>query len=136
MTTASTLRAGRTGLARLLAIHGIVTLAAGVVLFIAPGAIPGAVGVVVDPNAFLVCYLLGAAELAIAFLSFGAARLDDADAVRLVSGAFIVFHVATAAGEAFAFTQGVSAAIWGNIAVRAIVAVLFAYFGLYRVLRH
>ena len=126
-------KAAQTNAARLLVVHGVVTLAAGMVLFAAPGAIPGAVGVFVDPAAYLVCYLLGAAEIAIAVLSFGAARLQDASAVRLVSLAFIVLHVATAAAEAYAFTQGVSATIWANVATRAVVAALFAYYGIYRI---
>jgi hypothetical protein len=116
-------------LAKLLVIHAIVTFAAAAVLVIAPGLIPGAVGVDVDASAYLVCYLLGTAELAIAALSFGAARLKDLQALRLVCIVLIVFHLSTAAVEAYAYTQGVSARIWGNVAVRVVVAALFAYYG-------
>lgn len=123
-------------IARLLVIHGIVTLAAGIVLVVAPGMIPGAVGVEVDPSAYLVSYLLGAAEMAIAVLSFGAARLTDSHALRLVSVVFIVFHLLTAAVEVLAFAQGVSATVWGNVAVRVVVAGLFAYYGIHRTRTH
>ena len=126
-------QSARTNAVRLFTVHGAVTLAAAVVLFLAPAAIPGAVGVAIDPTAYLVCYLLGAAEVGIAVLSFGAARLRDASAVRLVSLVFVVFHVASAAAEVYAFTQGVSGTIWGNIAIRAVVAALFAYFGIHRI---
>jgi hypothetical protein len=120
-------------LARLLRIHAALTLAAGVVLVVAPGLIPGAVGVAVAPPAYLVCYLLGAAELALAVLSFGAARLADPDALRLVAACFVVFHLATAALEVYAFAQGASAAIWVNVAVRTSAAALFAYYGVHRI---
>ena len=37
-------------------------------------------------------YLVGAAELAVAVLSFGATRLTDRDALRLVVATFVVLH--------------------------------------------
>jgi hypothetical protein len=116
-------------LARLLVAHAILTLAAAVVLVIAPDLIPGAVGVELDADAYVVSYLLGTAELAIAALSFGAARLKDPQALRLVCSVLIVFHLSTAAVEAYAYIQGVSARIWGNVVIRIVVAALFAYYG-------
>jgi hypothetical protein len=119
---------GSVNLARLLVIHAIVTLAAAAVLVIAPDLIPGAVGVDLDPSAHLMSYLLGTAELAIAALSFGAARLKDPQALRLVCSVLIVFHLSTAAVEGYAYIQGASARIWGNVAIRVVVAALFAYY--------
>jgi hypothetical protein len=101
-----------------------------VVLIVAPAAIPGAVGILIDPSIYLVCYLLGAAEIAIAFLSYYAKNLTDPPALRLIALTFVVFHAVTAIVEVFAFMQGVSAAIASNIALRVAAAALFAYYGL------
>jgi hypothetical protein len=117
-------------LRRLLTLHALVTLAAGVVLIAAPGLIPGTVGVRITPDAYLVCYLLGAAELAMAFLSFAGRTLRQPDGARLLAWTMIVFHGCTAAVEAYAFTQGVHTAIWANVAVRGAVIALFIQYGL------
>jgi hypothetical protein len=114
--------------ARLLVAHGVVTLAAGIVLVAAPAAIPAAVDVQVPSGAFLVPYLLGAAEIAIAVLSFGASRLTDPRALRLVAVTLIVFHLTTAAVEAYAFFQDRAAAgVWINVGVRLAVSALLGY---------
>jgi multisubunit Na+/H+ antiporter MnhC subunit len=44
----------------LFSVHAIVTLAAGVVLIVALPAIEGVVGIRIEPNACLLCYLLAA----------------------------------------------------------------------------
>ncbi|MEJ2857600.1 MULTISPECIES: hypothetical protein [unclassified Saccharothrix] len=115
--------------ARLLVAHGIVTLAAGVVLIAAPAAIPAAVHVDVPSSAFLVPYMLGAAEIAIAVLSFGGSRLTDPKALRLIATTLIVFHLTTAAVEAYASFQGRTAAgVWINVGVRLAVSALLGYY--------
>lgn len=115
--------------ARLLIVHGIVTLAAGVVLVAAPAAIPAAVDVEVPDGAFLVAYMLGAAEIAIAVLSFGASRLTDPQALRLIAITLIVFHLTTAAVEAYAFSQDRTAVdVWINVGVRLAVSALLGYY--------
>ncbi|MDP4512025.1 hypothetical protein [Nonomuraea turcica] len=114
----------------LLTLHGLVTLAAGVVLIAAPGLVPSAVGIRIPADAYLVCYLLGAAELAVAFLSFAGRTLRQPDGLRLVAWTMIVFHGCTAAVEAYAFTRGVHAAIWANVALRLAVIALFTHYGL------
>ncbi|MDP4511799.1 hypothetical protein [Nonomuraea turcica] len=119
-------------LRRLLILHALVTFAAGVVLIAAPGLIPGAVGVRVAPDAYLVCYLLGVAELAVAFLSFAGRTLRQPEGVRLATWTMIVFHGCTAAVEIYAFTQGIHAAIWANVALRVAVIALFVHYGLRR----
>jgi len=111
-------------------LHGLVTAAAGVVLFVAPGAIPAAVGVAVPDEARLLPFMLGAAELAVAVLSFGAAQLTDRRALRLLVVVIAAFHVVTAVAEVYAFALGgVSPLIWVNVAIRLVVAALFLYVG-------
>ncbi|MFI9550122.1 hypothetical protein [Nonomuraea endophytica] len=116
----------------LLIAHGLVTLAAGVVLVVAPGLVPSAVGITLPADAYLVCYLLGAAELAVSFLSFAARNLQHTEGTRLVAWTMIVFHGCTAAVEVYAFTGGVHAGIWANVALRLAVIALFAHYGLRR----
>lgn len=116
----------------LLLVHAIITFVAGVVLIVAPTVIPDTLGIQVQPSAYLLCYLLGAAEIALAFLSFMARSLRDGSALRLVALTFIVFHLATGAVEVLAFAQGVDAKIWGNIALRLLISLLFFYQGIYK----
>jgi hypothetical protein len=117
-------------LKRLFVIHALVTFVAGAVLIVAPELIPAAVGISIDPSAYLVCYLLGAAEIAVAFLSYYAKNLTDPPGLRLITLTFVVFHAVTAIVEIFAFMQGLSAAIWSNVALRVVAVILFTYYGL------
>jgi hypothetical protein len=73
-------------------VHGLITLAGAVVLTAWPTAIPSAVGITVERKEYLLVYLVGAAELAVAVLSFGATRLTDVAALRLVVTTFVVLH--------------------------------------------
>lgn len=111
-------------------LHGIITLAAAVVLIVAPALIPATVAIPVTPDQYLLCYFLGAAEGAIAFLSFESRKIKDAAALRMVSAGFIVFHAATGLLEAFALTQGLSPKILVNIALRVGIAGLFYAYGI------
>jgi len=117
----------------LLIIHALITGLAGIVLIVGPGLIPGTVGITLAQGQNLLSYLLGAAEIGIAVLSFGAAYLSDVRAIRLVAVTMIVFHLCTAAIEGYAFTQGLDAMIWANVVLRVIVSLLFGYFGLYKI---
>lgn len=116
----------------LFAVHALLTLAAGVVLIVAPELIPGAVGIKLEPNAYLLCYLLAAAELSIAFLSWSSRKISDVRALRLIITAFIVFHTASGILEIYASAKSASAIIWGNVAVRVFIVFLFAYYGFYK----
>ncbi len=108
-------------------VHGVVTLAAAVVLVVAPRAIPSAVNIPVDRAAFLLCYLLAATELAIALMSFGAVHLRDPAAVRLIVLVFIAFHLATGLLEILYLTYSpASAALIANVVVRFGAAGVFA----------
>ncbi|RDH77879.1 hypothetical protein DVS77_13560 [Mycolicibacterium moriokaense] len=76
-------------------VHGLITLAGAVVLTVFPTAIPSVVGITVTRPQYLLVYLVGAAELAVAVLSFGAARLTDRAALGLVVTTFVVLHGAS-----------------------------------------
>jgi hypothetical protein len=114
----------------LFGIHAILTFAAGVVLVVAPSAIPGMVGIHIEPGAYLLCYLLAAAEFGVSALSWGARSVTDVRALRVIVIAFIVLHSASGLLEIYAFACGLTRAIWGNIALRVIAVALFTYYGL------
>ncbi len=119
-------------LSKLLIIHGIITLAAGVVLSFAPGFIPGAVGIHMDPGAYLICYLLAASEFSLAVLSFCGSALTDVKALHAIVISCLVLHLSSAALEIVAYKQGLSAGIWWNVLLRIVVSILFWYFGFYK----
>ena len=116
-------------LTRLLLFHAVITFAAGLVLIVAPATIPATVGIRLPTDARLIAYLLGSAEIALAFLSFFARHIQDGAALRLIALTFIVFHLATGAVEVLAFTQGLDAKIWGNVALRLVISLLFYFYG-------
>lgn len=74
-------------------VHGLITLAGAVVLTAFPTAIPSAVGITLERSDYLLVYLAAAAELAVAVLSFGAIRLTDPAALRLIVTTFVVLHL-------------------------------------------
>ena len=74
------------------ALHGLITLAGAVVLMVFPKAIPSMVGVTITRPDYLLVYLVGAAELAFAVLSFGAIRLTDWSALSLIVATLVVLH--------------------------------------------
>ncbi len=121
-------------LRKLLIIHALITFAAGIVLIFSPQLIPGTVGIQIDPKANLLCYLLGTSEVSMAVLSYYSTTLKDTKALRLVCLTFLIFHTTTAAVEFYAFTQGLSINILGNVVLRIIVATLFTYYGFFKTL--
>jgi predicted small integral membrane protein len=90
--TATTMRTP-TFLRAVFLVHGLITLAGAAVLTVAPAAIPSAVGITLERGDYLLVYLVGAAELAVAVLSFGAARLTDPQALGLVITTLVVLHL-------------------------------------------
>jgi hypothetical protein len=78
-----------------LSVHGAITLAGAVVLVVFPTAIPATVGITLERGDYLLVYLVAAAELSAAVLSFGALRLTDRAALRLVVATFVVLHGAS-----------------------------------------
>lgn len=117
------------GLRKLLIIHGVITLAAAIVLVVSPGLIPRMAGVRLAPDADLLAYLLAGAEFGIAFLSFGGSRLGDPQALRLIAGGCIVFHATSALLEAYAvWRQMGNSLLVANIAARIAILALFVWF--------
>lgn len=110
----------------LLLVHGLVTLAAALVLIIAPGFIPGLIGIGLPASANLVAYLLAAAELALAVLSLGGSRLADPIALRLIATTCVVLHAASAALMLYA-THGapLNRIVLLNVIARGVIIVLF-----------
>jgi hypothetical protein len=76
-------------------IHGAITLAGAFVLTAFPTAIPSAVGITITRPDYLLVYLVATAELAVAVLSFGAARITDWAALRLIVTTLVVLHSAS-----------------------------------------
>jgi hypothetical protein len=74
-------------------IHGVITLAGAVVLVAFPTAIPSLVGISLGREDYLLVYLVAAAELALAVLSFGAAQLTDPAALGLVVTTLVALHL-------------------------------------------
>jgi hypothetical protein len=118
----------RKGLSILLAVHGLITFAAGMVLAIAPGLIPSVVGIQWDPHSNLVAYLLAGAEFGFAALSLGGSRLQDPRALRVIAWSCIVFHAASGALEIVAYFQGAGVTILANVLARVVICALFAFF--------
>jgi hypothetical protein len=115
------------GLRALLVVHGFITAAAGLVLTVAPSLIPSVVGISLEPNAYVLAYLLAGAEFGLSVLSFGGSGLVDARALRLVVWTCIVFHASSGVLEVYAYAHGASVAIVGNVAARAVIVGIFAY---------
>jgi hypothetical protein len=115
------------GLRAALIAHGFITAAAGLVLTLAPGLIPNLVGIYLAPNAYVLAYLLAGAEFGFSVLSFGGSRLTDTRALRLVVWTCIVFHASSGILQVYAYVQGASVAILGNVAARAVIVGIFAY---------
>ena len=112
----------------LLVVHGLITMAAGSVLVVAPGLIPAIVGIHLDASANVVAYLLAGAEFGFAVLSLGGSRLTDARALRLIAWSCIAFHGLSGVLETYAYSQGAAPVILANVAARVgIVALFFAF---------
>lgn len=118
------------GLKILLTIHAVITLAAGIVLIVAPAAIPATVDIQMQPGEYLLSYFVGAAEIAIAWLSFSTRKITDRHALRIIVTTCIVFHAATGLLEMYALFQGSSIKLTGNIMLRLAVVALFYYYGI------
>jgi hypothetical protein len=115
------------GLRILLVIHGLITLAASIVLVVAPDLIPGVVGIHLDPSANVLAYLLAGAEFGLAVLSFGASRVTDFFALRIIVWSLIAFHGSSGVLEVYAYAHGAGVTIICNVIVRAVIIILLAY---------
>jgi hypothetical protein len=129
MTATTTMRVP-TFLRAVFVVHGLITLAGAVVLTLFPTAIPSMVGITLEPPDYLLVYLVAAAELAAAALSFGAVRLTDPAALRLVVLTFVVMHGASAILDVvYMAMTDVSATMIANTVARFTVVVVFLIAG-------
>jgi len=115
-----------TALRAVFVVHGLITLAGAAVLMVFPTAIPSAVGITLERQDYLLVYLVAAAELAVAVLSFGAARLTDPDALRLIVATLVVLHLTSGILDLvyMGITQ-VNATMIANSVLRFTVVVVF-----------
>ena len=119
-------------LGALLWLNAIATLAAGLVLFVAPYSIAGTVGIRIEQEAYFLYYLLGASELGLSALCFLGLRFRDRSTLIAVSLTLIVFHFASGVAGVYAFARGVDAAVLWNVVARVVMVVLFGYHGVYK----
>jgi hypothetical protein len=117
-----------TTLRAVLVVHGLITLAGAVVLVAFPTAIPSMVGIALQREDYLLVYLVAAAELAVAVLSFGAARLSDPQALRLIVATFVVLHLTSGILDIvyMGVTQANSTMIGNTVLRFTVVVVLLA----------
>jgi hypothetical protein len=107
-------------------VHGLITLAGAIVLTVLPTAIPSAVGIAVERPDYLLVYLVGAAELAVAVLSFGAIWITDLDALRLIVTTFVVLHLTSGILDiVYMSLTAVNATMIANTVLRFTVVVVF-----------
>jgi hypothetical protein len=112
-------------LRRVLIAHALVTGAAGVVLVSSLAAIPAAVGIRLRSDEYLLCYLLAAAEFAVAALSWLGGRLTDSQGIRAIVWSFVVLHATSGLLEAVVFVERPATALSVNVVARAIIVALF-----------
>jgi hypothetical protein len=107
-------------------IHGLITLAGAVVLTAFPTAIPSAVGITLERPDYLLVYLVAAAELAVAVLSFGAIRITDWAALCLIVTTLVVLHLTSGILDIvyMALTEHNATMISNTVLRFAVVAVL------------
>lgn len=109
-------------------VHALITLAAGVMLIAAPSLIPSVLGLAVDETGVLLAYFLGAAEIALGFLSAMTASVQDGRLLRIAVATFILFHALTAGVEVLWMVRaGVSGALVANIVMRIAAIVIFIW---------
>jgi hypothetical protein len=108
------------------ALHGLITLAGAVVLTVFPTAIPAMVGITITRGDYLLVYLVAAAELAVAVLSFGAIRITDWAAVTLIVTTLVVLHATSGIFDILymALTQP-NATMVSNTVLRFVVVAVF-----------
>ena len=107
-------------------VHGAITLAGAFVLTVFPTAIPSAVGITMTRPDYLLVYLVAAAELAVAVLSFGAIRITDWAALRLIVATLVVLHAASGVLDlVYMATDGANATMISNAVLRFAVVAVF-----------
>ena len=118
----------------LLSAHAAITFVAACVLVWFPSVIPALVGVTLTAGQYLICYLLAAFELSMAYLSWQSRRINDPHALSVVVKTIILLHGSSAVLELDVALQSMSLVLMVNIVARLIVCGVFYCFGL-RLLR-
>jgi hypothetical protein len=114
-----------------LLINAFLTFAAFILFYVAPEALLNGVGAQIDPSAYFTGYLLGAAELGIAIISFYATKIKDAKVLSVICVSNAAFHAFSVVAEILLIASGRTSepwGLWGNMALRTTLAALFAYF--------
>lgn len=108
---------------RVLLAHAVITAAAGLVLIVRPKAIPAAVGIPLTPDAFLLSYLLAAAEWGFAVLSWLGARMQDSAGLRAVMLACVTLHLVSGVLESAVWIHSPDSSpiLLANIAARLVI---------------
>ena len=107
-------------------VHGLITLAGAVVLTVFPTAIPSLVGITIERQDYLLVYLVGTAELAVAVLSLGATRITDPAALQLIVTTLVVLHGASGILDlVYMGVTEVNAVIIANTVLRFVVVAVF-----------
>jgi hypothetical protein len=114
----------------LLIVNAVAALAAGVVLFVFPAAIPATAGIALAPGDNFVAWLLGAAEIAIAALCARALwhRAPHPELVEATVLTLIVLHALSGLADILALAGNPSPTLAVNLAVRVAMVVLLAVF--------
>jgi len=117
----------------LLVVQTILTLTTFLIIIISPTLIPSSFGISVKANQFALVYLIGANELALAYLSFAGTRITDMNSLKAVIRFFIVFHAATGLVCLYALQQGFAdIKILGNVGFRLVASLIFYYYGIFK----
>ncbi|OBF26300.1 hypothetical protein A5724_31740 [Mycobacterium sp. ACS1612] len=108
------------------ALHGLITLAGAIVLMVFPTAIPAMAGITITRGEYLLVYLVAAAELAVAVLSFGAVRITDWAAATLIVTTLVVLHATSGILDIvyMALTEPNATMSW-NTGLRFVVVAVF-----------
>ena len=109
-------------------INGIFNALGGVLLFFFSDKL--AYGLNISQSANFLWYLLGAASITLAVISFYAAYLREGASIRAVRISLMTFHGLSALVSMWVATNGMSSLIWINATIHIIFFVLFWYFGL------
>lgn len=116
----------------LLLVSAILSSATFVLLVLVPTSIPGAFGIQLSPKQYLLSYLIGGGDLAIAYLSLAGRRIKEVSTIRILAWYLILFHAQFGLLSIYSLAQDNELNLGGNIAFRAIVVAMFYYFGIYK----
>jgi len=109
-------------------INGIFNALGGVLLFLFSDKL--AYGLNISQSANFLWYLLGAASITLAVISFYGVYLKERVSIQAIRISLMTFHGLSALVSVWAITNGMSSLIWINATIHIIFFALFYYFGL------